>query len=609
MTTNRQQPVVASQDYGLSQRIVNLPNAVGNQEPTTLAQVIALLLSKQDNVTGGAGVIMDGSDINISLATAGSDYSALAVSGLDYSSLVGTYTRLPYRAFLDYAGLDLDLTVGGDFNVYYKDNGSGIWAIIARREIDGDATTSDGGSWMAVLTTIDPTSVTVTVNSFIPSYSAVDYDTVANADVLDESGNRSPATGYALSNLTYSSGATPAGLKFDNDKLAIDFATSIGEAVSTKVFPSSIIKTYVDEQITAAKDLANHPFSNTIAGISGAPTNAQSAIELLAAENDTQDSQLSALVTQDISHSAHIEDNRMVLGVANGVDALPAFTGSAVAFLGGATDVVGALQNAGDSIGTVYTSFGTTLGLDAFETDFGDGFVILPNDSDAKSLFQATEAELQNLSQGLGQFWAPVGAHSDDNVVISNPGTDTFGGAVVATGARVLLIGQSASSENGIYIFSSTSTPLVRSIDSNAGDNFTPNKTVQVLKSTEEGISGATFAYSGLDNPTMGTTPLTFSLKSKGVVGDNTITEDKLAAVVAAKLNAKSDKFVATVTTDANGYATVTHDLATTDFLAAVWTTGATPEIVPSAEVSDPTVNSVIIGGAPNTSYKVVLIG
>ena len=550
-------------DFGGVHQIKNIPSGINGGDAVNKSQLDARLALKQNNVSGGSGIDIDGSIISVDLATAGSDYSSLVVGGTGYTSLNGTYARLPYQAYLDYVGTDLDLTFGGDYNVYYKDNGSGVWAIVARREIDGQEETSDGGVWMSVLTTFDPTTVTSTVNSFIPNYQAVSYDSVSNSDAQDENGFVSPSEGsYAFATTAYAAGSTPAGLLFDNSKLALDFANTVNSAASTKVFPSSVIKTYLDEQIIEAKDLSNHPFSNTIAQITGSPNNAQSMGEALAGEIDTLDGQVSALQTKDITHDAYIADNTSALGINQGEDVMPTPIGAAVSFTGSGGNVAGYIQTLGDSIGNVYSNIGNLLGLGQFDADFGTGFVILPNDADAKALFQATEAELQQIALGLGQYWSPVEAYSGTNITISNPSTDEFGGAVVSQGDRVLLTGQTASSQNGIYIFDTTSTEMVRASDADADAEFTPNKTVQVLDSSEEGISGATFAYTGIDSPTVGTNVLPFALKSKGVVGDNSITESKLGVVLAAKLNAKGNRYEDTgISVVADTPFVINHDL------------------------------------------------
>ena len=232
---------------------------------------------------------------------------------------------------------------------------------------------------------------------------------------------------------------------------------------------------------------------------------------------------------------------------------------------------------------------------------------MLPNDADAKSLFQATESELQNLYEGLGQFWAPVDAYEDSNVVLSNPGTSTFGGAAVSSGDRVLLVGQSLLSQNGVYVFNGTASTMTRADDAEDDVDFTPNKTVQVLASEDSGISGATFAYTGDDSPTVGSDSLAFSLKAQGVVGDNSITESKLTSTLANKVNDKCDKYAETATIVAATSYDVVHGLSSTDVIVQVRdTAGNTVEF--EVDVVDPnfvTINSPIESG----DYRVVVIG
>ena len=76
----------------------------------------------------------------------------------------------------------------------------------------------------------------------------------------------------------------------------------------------------------------------------------------------------------------------------------------------------------------------------------------------------ATRNYVDNAITGLS-WKQSVHTMSTTNVTISNPGTDTFGGHTITIGQRVLLAGQTASQDDGIYIFDTTSTPLVRSSD------------------------------------------------------------------------------------------------------------------------------------------------
>lgn len=76
----------------------------------------------------------------------------------------------------------------------------------------------------------------------------------------------------------------------------------------------------------------------------------------------------------------------------------------------------------------------------------------------------ATKNYVDNVVTGLS-WKQSVHTLSDTNVNIANPGTDTFGGHTLTTGQRLLLAGQTSGGENGIYIFDTSSTALVRSSD------------------------------------------------------------------------------------------------------------------------------------------------
>lgn len=551
--------ISSNQDFGGVSKAINLADGTVASDGINKGQLDAAAALKQDIVSGGSGIIISGTSLAVDLSTSGVAYESMVISGLALNSLNGTYTRLPNNGhFNDIGPAQLDYTHNaGEYAMFYKDNGSGVYGLIGMQDGDGLNTSGAGYWWTATLVTVDPTTFSSNISAIVPDLNAVDFTTVANGSEQDENSNFVPNDIY--SNVSYLTGSSSSGMKFDNNKLGIDFASTIGASASTKVFPSSVIKTYVDEQIVSAKDLSNHPFSNTVAQIIGSPTNAQSMGEALASEIDTLDGQVSALQTKDANHDAFLIDHTSALGLSQGDDDMGEYT---TPFVTDNSNQRAINEQLGGAFSTVYQNLGTITGLAAFATDFGDGFTILPNDSDAKSMFQATESELQAISLGLGQFWSPVEAHEDSNIVISNPATDEFGGATVVNGDRVLLLGQTAASQNGIYIFNGSGSAMTRDTDADASSEFTPNKTVQVLNSSEDGISGATFAYGGIDSPTVGTNVLPFTLKSKGVVGDNTITEAKLATALATKLNTKVDKFKETgITLVANVAYTVNHNL------------------------------------------------
>jgi hypothetical protein len=59
------------------------------------------------------------------------------------------------------------------------------------------------------------------------------------------------------------------------------------------------------------------------------------------------------------------------------------------------------------------------------------------------------------------------------NINLSNPGTDTFDSHALTQGQRLLVWQQSTQSQNGIYVFDTSSTALVRAGDSDAWDELT----------------------------------------------------------------------------------------------------------------------------------------
>ena len=66
-----------------------------------------------------------------------------------------------------------------------------------------------------------------------------------------------------------------------------------------------------------------------------------------------------------------------------------------------------------------------------------------------------------------------VHAATTANINLSNPGTDTFDSHALTQGQRLLVWQQSTQSQNGIYVFDTSSTALVRAGDSDAWDELT----------------------------------------------------------------------------------------------------------------------------------------
>lgn len=99
----------------------------------------------------------------------------------------------------------------------------------------------------------------------------------------------------------------------------------------------------------------------------------------------------------------------------------------------------------------------------------------------------ATKNYVDNAITGLS--WKQA-AHtmSITNINLANPGTSTIGGHTLTAGNRVLLVGQTDPYENGIYIFDTSSTAMVRSTDAN---------TFQELNGAAVFVQEGTYADSG----------------------------------------------------------------------------------------------------------------
>lgn len=214
-------------------------------------------------------------------------------------------------------------------------------------------------------------------------------------------------------------------------------------------------------------------------------------------------------------------------------------------------------------------------------------------------------AQLQSALAGLSWHGA-VRVASTANVAIASPGT-TIDGVTLVTGNRVLLKNQTTASENGVYVFNGSTSPLTRATDGatgtlNAGAAFY----------VDEGTVNADTAWTlSTDDPiTVGTTALAFAKFGAGV-----------AYTAGSGLLLTGTTFSADFTTIARHIAsnvgdgsstsyTVSHNLGTLDVLVQVIlnSTGETVEV----DVTRPTTNTVAVAfaSAPASgAYRVVVVG
>lgn len=132
-----------------------------------------------------------------------------------------------------------------------------------------------------------------------------------------------------------------------------------------------------------------------------------------------------------------------------------------------------------------------------------------PNDAATKSYIDTAIAGVNQMVS----FKAGVRAKSTANVNIANPGTAIFDSVTLIANNSLLLNTQTLPAENGIYVFNSSSTALVRRNDFDAWTEI-PGAAVIV----EEGATQADTLWisTANDGGTIGTTAITFSQLTTG---------------------------------------------------------------------------------------------
>lgn len=140
--------------------------------------------------------------------------------------------------------------------------------------------------------------------------------------------------------------------------------------------------------------------------------------------------------------------------------------------------------------------------------------------SDAARILDV-ETAIAGLS-GLYKY-RNVRVASTGNLLITNPGTASIDGVTVLTGERILLRAQTNPAENGIYVFATSATPMVRALDSDAWSEF-PGALVSVNEGTL--YADSRWFCTANDGGTLGSTAITY-------------TQDTTAGLTAANFVAK----------------------------------------------------------------------
>lgn len=115
----------------------------------------------------------------------------------------------------------------------------------------------------------------------------------------------------------------------------------------------------------------------------------------------------------------------------------------------------------------------------------------------------ATVAQLKAAIEGLAQK-DDVRVRTASNVSLASPGA-SLDGVAMTLNDRVLVAGQTAPAENGIYLWNGASVQMTRSPDASS-----PAELISALVPVAEGTSAGTSWRQTAVNISFGTTPITF---------------------------------------------------------------------------------------------------
>lgn len=234
----------------------------------------------------------------------------------------------------------------------------------------------------------------------------------------------------------------------------------------------------------------------------------------------------------------------------------------------------------------------------------------------------ATKAYVDSVIEGLS-WKSSARVASIGNVNIATP-SSTMDGITLVSGDRVLLRSQTVASQNGIYLFDTGSTSLVRSADAS-----TFKELEQAVITIEEGSnSGSTFRQTQL-NGIIGTNDLIFDAFGTITPNATEATAGKAEIATQAEVDALTDdarfitplklanwsarvkKFSVLIGDGIATSFTLNHNFNTRDLKVAVFlNSGNYDEVI--VEIQRPTVNTVtvVFASAPSLNqYKVVIIG
>ena len=260
--------------------------------------------------------------------------------------------------------------------------------------------------------------------------------------------------------------------------------------------------------------------------------------------------------------------------------------------------------------------------LIAADQDYNSQSRILNLQAPASDNEPARLADLNSAVQGLG-FKDNVRVATSSNINLASPGA-SLDGVTMAANDRVLVRGQTAAAENGIYLYDTDTTAMVRASDASTADELE-----SAVVTVDEGTDGGTTWRQTAVNFTLdtddvnwiafGTTAPSASTTTPGLIEIATQAEvdagtDAVRAITPATLASYSGLTKKATGAVGDGSATqfdITHNFGTRDIKVEVYR-NSTPWDTIDCEVERPDTNTarVRFSAAPaSNAYQVVVMG
>lgn len=235
----------------------------------------------------------------------------------------------------------------------------------------------------------------------------------------------------------------------------------------------------------------------------------------------------------------------------------------------------------------------------------------------------ATKGYVDSAVEGLA--WKDsVRVRTTANVNLAAPGAN-LDGIAMAANDRVLVAGQAAPEQNGIYVWTGAATPMTRALDAN-----TSAELEQAITTVEEGTSAAgsyrqtsvnfvldtgAVAWTAFGTSAGAASEATAGIAELATQAETDTGTDDLRIVTPLKLATWAGRIRKVVQNIGDAAATqydVTHNFNTRDVEVQVWETGGSFKRVDAGlEISATTVNAVRINfaAAPAlNAYRVVVL-